>query len=249
MKPRDTTRDRPTILLSLDRTWVHRLGLSRFTYRRALDRAGARVRHLDFTARVESDDDAETARRLLQGVHGLVLSGGGDIDPRLYGAEPSSSLDVRPARDSFELALMREAAERGLPILGICRGAQLLNVARGGSLRTIRTDPELKRRHGRYRSHPIELEPDSRLAELLATERVERAVSYHGQAVDRPGDGLRIVGRAAGGTVEAIEPLPEAEGGWLVGVQWHPELSRGAQHRKLFRGLVDAARAFGGRSG
>lgn len=237
---------RPTVLLSLDRTLFHRLGLSRLTYRRALLRAGARVRLLNDSARGADEPDRRAASRLLEGVHGLVLSGGGDIDPRLYGGELSSSLDVRSERDRFELALLGEAEARGLPILGICRGAQLLNVARGGSLRTIRSDPELKRRHGRFRTHPVEIEPGSRLAELLAAERVGRAVSYHGQAVDRPGEGLAVVGRAADGIVEAIEPADGGSGrqSWILGVQWHPELSRGQQHGKLFRGLVDAARAY-----
>ncbi len=232
----------PTILLSLDRTLWHRLGLSRFTYIRSLERAGAEVRVFDFVSGVAGAADQEFARRLLEGVDGLALSGGGDVDPRLYGGRLESSLEVRPERDRFELALLREAEARGLPVLGICRGAQLINVARGGTLRNIREDPELRRRHRRLRGHAVELVAGSRLARLLGTERIGRVVTYHGQAVERPGEGLEIVGRAGDGVVEAIE-LAGDGARWLIGVQWHPELSPvSRQQRKLFAGLVAAAR-------
>ncbi len=235
----------PTILLSLDRTWWHRLGFSRLTYGRALERAGARVRRLDYDALPAGDESAAAARRLLEGVDGLVLSGGGDVDPRLYGAAPEIGLDVKPARDRFELALLAAARERRMPVLAICRGAQLVNVSRGGTLRTLRTDRELRRGHRRLRGHPVEVEPDSELARLLGTERLPRVVSYHGQAVDRPGEGLRIVGRAGDGVVEAIELAPDTAQWWLIGVQWHPELSpRARLQRRLFTALVEAADAY-----
>ena len=241
-RPPDTNR--PTVLLSVDRTLWHRLGLSRFTYRRALARAGARVRVFDHAAPAAGESDEAAARRLLEGVDALVLSGGGDVDPSLYGGDPADSLSVEPRRDRFELALFRMARSRGLPVLGICRGAQMVNVAAGGTLRTIRKEPALRRVHGRFLGHPVDLAPGSRLARLLGSERIERVVSYHGQAVERPGEGLAIVGRAPDGVVEAIEPVDPDEESWLVGVQWHPELSpRGPRHRALFSGLVAAAAA------
>ncbi len=241
-RPPETSR--PTVLLSLDRTLWHRLGLSRFTYRRSLARAGARVRVFDHSAPAAGETQGAAARRLLEGVDALVLSGGGDVDPRLYGGDPTDSQAVQPERDRFELALFRLARSRGLPILGICRGAQLVNVAAGGTLRTIRKEPALRRVHGRFRGHPVDLTPGSRLARLLGTERIERVVSYHGQAVERPGEGLAIVGSAADGVAEAIEPVDPDEESWLVGVQWHPELSpRGPRHRALFSSLVAAAAA------
>lgn len=239
----DMTDAAPTILVSLDRTFWHRLGLSRWTYVRSLTGAGARVRVLDYSSEVDGEGSERAARRLLEGVDGLVLSGGGDVDPRLYGGRTESTRGVRPERDRFELALLAEAQARELPILGICRGAQLLNVARGGTLVTIRSDRELRRRHGRYLWHPVELVGGSRLARLLGTDAIARVVSYHGQAVDRPGEGLAIVGRAADGVVEAIESARSGDEEWLVGVQWHPELSqRSLLHRRLFSGLVEAAR-------
>ena len=120
----------------------------------------------------------------------------------------------------------------------------MVNVAAGGTLRTIRKEPALRRVHGRFLGHPVDLAPGSRLARLLGSERIERVVSYHGQAVERPGEGLAIVGRAPDGVVEAIEPVDPDEESWLVGVQWHPELSpRGPRHRALFSSLVAAAAA------
>lgn len=236
-----------TVLLTLDRTWWHRLGLSRFTYIGALRRAGARVRVFDESALVEGEDDRSVARRLLEGIDALVLSGGGDVDPALYGADRSLGRSVRPGRDRFELALLAEAEEREIPTLGICRGAQLLNVFRGGTLRTIRANEDLVRRHGKMRGHPVRLEPGSLLAEVFRTERLERVVSYHGQAVDAPGQGLVISGRAEDGVVEAVERAPEAPGVWLAGVQWHPELSRrSVEQRRLFAALVEAARGSSG---
>jgi putative glutamine amidotransferase len=235
----------PTILLSLDRSWWHRLGFSRLTYRRALVLAGARVLRLDYDSAAGGGEPAAAARRLLDGVDGLVLSGGGDVDPRLYGAASEIGLDVKPARDRFEIALLAAARERRTPVLGICRGAQLINVSRGGTLRTLRADRILRRRHRRLRGHPVTIEADSLLARVLGVDRLSRVVTYHGQAVAEPGENLRIVGRASDGVVEAIEPVAGAGQSWLLGVQWHPELSpRGRLQRRLFTALVEAARSY-----
>lgn len=236
----------PTILLSLDRTLWHRLGFSRLTYRRALQRAGARVVQLDYESVEHGEQPAAAARRLIANVDGLVLSGGGDVDPHLYGGAPETGLDVKPDRDRFELGLFAAARERRMPVLAICRGAQLVNVSRGGTLRTLRGDTTLRRRHRQLRGHPVTIAPDSLLAEVLGTGRLARVVSYHGQAVAEPGENLRVVGRADDGVVEAIEPAAGAAQSWLLGVQWHPELSpRGPLQRRLFTALVEAAAAHG----
>lgn len=243
--PRTTPVASPvSVLLTVDRTLFHRLGLNRLTYVRSLARAGASVRVLDEAALRDGQDERETARRLLEGVHGLVLSGGGDVSPDLYGGGPEGPRAAPRGRDRLELALLAEADRRNLPVLGICRGAQLINVARGGTLRTIRSDEALQRRHGRMRWHPVELEPESRLAELFGTNHLGRVVSYHGQAVETPGVGIAVVGTSDDGVAEAIENALYSEGAWLVGVQWHPELSpRSELQRRLFEGLVAAARA------
>ena len=233
---------RPLIVLSTDRTLWYRLGISRLTYARALGRVGAKVRRHDYgTSVAERDGRAGhgLARELLRGAQGLVLAGGGDVDPSLYGSAPASARAVEPRRDAFEATLLKEAHRRRLPILAICRGAQLLNVVRGGTLRDLRSDPELRRSHQRLRGHPVKLAPDSRSAAIFGLERLPRVVSLHGQAVARVGDGLRIAGRADDGVVEAVEAVSDV---WTVGVQWHPELSPTDRlHRRLFSSLVTAA--------
>lgn len=236
--------DRPVVALSLDKSWFNRLGLNRTTYRRAILRAGGFPRLLDFDDAGLEEVEPARVRRLLSGVHGLILSGGGDVDPNLYGGDSRVGQSVKPMRDRFELALLAEAQRRGMPILAICRGTQLVNVARGGTLVNVRSDPELERRHRSLRSHAVALEPDSRLAELLGTRDVGRVVSWHGQAVAEPGDGVRVVGRASDGVVEAIEVVA-ADAPWIMGVQWHPEVSRRDEvQARLFEAFLAAAESY-----
>lgn len=228
--------ERPTILLSVDRTFWHRFGASRLTYERALRRAGARVIRTDYSS-------LAGAPRLLERAEGLVLSGGGDVQPELFGAPAAIGLGVKPARDRYELALLAAARRRRLPILAICRGAQLVNVAAGGTLRTLRADETLRRRHRNWRGHAVEAEPRSRLARVVGGRRLARVMSWHGQAIERPGDGLRVSGRAADGVIEAVES-DSSDAPWLLAVQWHPELSpRSEIQQRLFTALVEAALA------
>ncbi|MGA4545920.1 gamma-glutamyl-gamma-aminobutyrate hydrolase family protein [Uniformispora flossi] len=174
----------------------------------------------------------------LDRVDGLVLAGGGDVDPSRYAAEPHAESGwVRPARDTAEFALARRALETGLPVLGICRGLQVFNVLRGGTLLQHLPDRLGTRDHapapGRYGRHPVALEPGSRTAELYGRTDIDVA-SYHHQAVDRLGAGLVVAGRAPDGTVEAVE-LPDHP--FAVAVQWHPEVD---DDLAPFRGLVAA---------
>lgn len=183
---------------------------------------------------------------VLEMVDGLILAGGGDIDPAHYGGEPHPTLYlVDPERDRFELRLARRALEQDVPVLGICRGSQVLNVAWGGDL--VVHLPEGEEAVVRHRlpprvptDHEVRVEPASRLASVLGqTELWVR--SWHHQAVRRVAPGWRAVAWAPDGTVEAVEYLQDA---WAVGVQWHPELSRdGLPHRRLFEALVRAAAA------
>lgn len=182
--------------------------------------------------------------RLLEVVDGLVLSGGGDIDPARYGGEPHPTLYlVDPERDQFELQLARVAVERPVPTLGICRGSQVLNVAWGGDL--VPHLPEDAGASVRHRlpprvpsDHPVRVDPASQLATVLgSTELWVR--SWHHQAVRRVAPGWRAVAWAPDGTVEAVE---REQPGCALGVQWHPELSLDRpSHRRLFEWLVHSA--------
>ena len=175
---------------------------------------------------------------------GLLLSGGGDIDPARYGAEPAPQLtSVREERDGAELALLDAALSLRLPVLGICRGMQVINVARGGSLHQHLPDVVGHEGHapvpGGFGEHQVRVAPGSRLSGILGrdADRPIATPTHHHQAVDRLGKGLTATAWAADGTVEAFE----ADGGdsFLVAVQWHPEAG---DDPSLFRALVAAAR-------
>lgn len=183
---------------------------------------------------------------LLDAVDGLLLSGGPDIDPAAYGQAPHPCLGpTEPRLDAFELALARAADRRGTPLLAICRGAQLLNVARGGTL--VQHLPEVAGDAIRHRqrepadalTHAVEVEPDARLAEVLGWTQ-GRVNSFHHQAVDRLGHGLRVSARAPDGTIEAFE-APEHP--FCLAVQWHAEYLVGwREHAPLFDAFVAACR-------
>lgn len=184
------------------------------------------------------DDGVEET---LDTLDALVLSGGSDLDPELYGAEPHPATSgVRPERDRAELALLREALERDLPLLAICRGSQLLNVVHGGDL--VQHVPEVvghdghKETPGVFSEHEIETAPTSRLRELLGGRTLVK--SHHHQAYGRLGRGLVEAAWAEDGTLEAIEDPSRR---FAVGVQWHPEEGGGAA---LFRALVEEARRY-----
>ncbi|MEU5635630.1 gamma-glutamyl-gamma-aminobutyrate hydrolase family protein [Streptomyces rishiriensis] len=162
----------------------------------------------------------------------LVIAGGPDVEPCRYGAEPDPRTGP-PARerDAWELALIEAALAAGLPLLGICRGMQLLNVALGGTL-TQHLDGHVEA-VGVVGRHPVEPVPGTLYARVVAEET--SVPTYHHQAVDRLGTGLVASAHAADGTVEAVE-LPSA--GWVLGVQWHPEMG---EDIRVMRALVAAA--------
>ena len=186
----------------------------------------------------------------LERLAGIVLSGGPDLDPIHYGGEPHPELGpVEHDMDCFELAVANHADPLGVPILAICRGAQALNVARGGTLHQHLPetfDGKVQHRQtepGDRPTHSVEVAPDSLLARVLGTERLE-VNSFHHQAADRLGSGLRAVAWSPDGVVEGIED-PERD--FMVGVQWHAEgiLARPEQ-AALFAAFIDAARRFRG---
>jgi putative glutamine amidotransferase len=174
---------------------------------------------------------------------GLVLSGGGDLDPARYGADRHAETgSVRPARDAAELALFTAAADRGLPVLGICRGLQVINAARGGTLHQHLPDVTGHRDHapapGQYGSHPVRVAPGSALAAALGRTSLESVPSAHHQAIDRPGWGLTAAAWAPDGIIEAVDiDIPGSP--FALAVQWHPE---SGTDPSLFLALIAASR-------
>jgi putative glutamine amidotransferase len=192
---------------------------------------------------------AASLARLARGLDGLLLTGGGDVDPALFGEGPHPTVDeVAPARDALEAAAVRIALERGLPILAVCRGVQLLNVALGGSLhQDVGTDPGTAIRHRQTEprdcaTHAVTLKSGSRLAETLGADELD-VNSMHHQAVKALGEGLVPVAWAPDQIIEGVEMTDSSR--FVLGVQWHPEeLCRHSESaRRLFAALVSSARS------
>lgn len=177
---------------------------------------------------------------------GVVISGGEDVDPRLYGAKPGvHSTRLDPDRDKFEVVLVKNALELGKPVLGICRGCQLLNVARGGTL--IEHLPlGVGESHGQLdypmhaRVHGLEMTDHEVLRNVLPHDVLVN--SFHHQAVDELGDGVEPVAYAPDGICEAIRIGQDG-----LGIQWHPEYHR-EQPDPIFVWLIDSARQAAERS-
>lgn len=174
---------------------------------------------------------------LLERMDGLVLTGGGDIDPVLYGETPHPKVyGIRRDRDTFEAALYTQAVDLGLPILAICRGMQLINVLRGGSL--IQEVPgHWQERPKDQPDHRVGVAAGSRLSEACAGGDTVEVNSYHHQAIGVLGSGLTVTGRC-GDVIEAVEDSNAN----VVAVQWHPEhMPVGSAHRALFDQFVKRA--------
>ena len=186
---------------------------------------------------------------LLDGLDGLLLSGGPDLDPGYYGEEPIPELGTTiPEWDALEMALLALALKRGMPIFGICRGMQILNVALGGTLYQDmpsqfaadvidhwQTTPKCQF------THEVEFLDNSYLAEITDRQTVE-VNSYHHQGIKGLADALTVAARSADGVIEAVESRDFSDR-WLVGVQWHPEgmCDTSSGHRNLFEAHVCAA--------
>lgn len=205
----------------------------------AIHRAGAREAIL-----MPVEIDLSRAHEILDRFDALILTGGGDINPSRYGGEQHPKLwGLQEARDAFDLSLARAAVEREMPLLAVCRGMQALNVVLGGTL-----DPHLPDRDGMipHRKpgpnddvlHDVRLEPGSRAALATGTERLVGASSHH-QGLEKLGEGLEATGWSDDGLVEVVEH----EEGWVVGVQWHPEVTAAIDppNQRLFDALAREA--------
>ena len=210
-------------------------------YVASIEQTGAKPRVLEVT---------ESPRKVLGEIDGILLTGGGDVDPVFYGEDRHPlTYDAEPGRDEFEIDLARRAMTEDVPILAICRGAQVLNVAAGGTLvQDIPSAVESELDHSVKQPknagcHDIRIEPQSKLSEALGP-RVDgscscRVNSRHHQSVGRPGTGLVVSATAGDGVVEAIE-APGAR--FCVGVQWHPEnFWQTGEFSPLFDAFVRAA--------
>jgi putative glutamine amidotransferase len=193
----------------------------------------------------------ELAANLVDGIDGLLLSGGVDLDPSHFGEDPHPKLGkVSPERDQLELAVTRTALDRDLPILAICRGIQTLNVTAGGTLmQDIQTEVESPLKHTQeaprwHASHRVIVEPESLLMELLgeAVDAQEElwVNTFHHQAVRDTASGFAVTARAPDGVIEAVESTSHD---FILGVQWHPEgmWEYHPHFLSLFEGLVQAA--------
>ena len=212
-------------------------------YRQSILHAGGEPRVLDLATPIA---DA------LAGITGLMLTGGGDVDPVHYGETPIAGIELaEPGRDAFEIALIKEARTRNLPIFAICRGVQILNVACGGTLvQDIPTQVAGALPHSfpvpahlAYElAHEIWIEKDSLLAKLMRERIVDDGCevnSRHHQAVKQAAPGFLVSATAPDGVVEALED-PKAR--FCLGVQWHPEnFFRTGEFRALFEGFLDAS--------
>jgi putative glutamine amidotransferase len=239
--------DRPVIGICTSLTeaswsvWKRRAALTPYEYIAAIQRAGGLAVMLPPDPEYDRDAD-----QILDQLDGLILAGGNDIDPAAYGAAPHHTVtETVRQRDDSELALVRRAWERDMPVLGICRGMQLLNVARGGTLLQHLPD-EVGHADHRIRpgsfdgaDHDVRLDPGS-LAAQAAGEEVHVTKSHHHQGIDVVGDGLSVTGHSALG-----DDLPEAveapDHRFVLGVQWHPEAD---ETSTVIGALVEEARTY-----
>ena len=211
-------------------------------YLASVEQTGARARVLEVT---------ESPRKVLGEIDGILLTGGGDVDPVFYREDRHPLTDdAEPGRDEFEIDLARRAMSDGVPLLAICRGAQVLNVAAGGTLvQDIPSSVESDLSHSvkepkDLACHEISIVAGTKLSSVLGGQMDAacscRVNSRHHQAVGRTGDGLVVSARAGDGVVEAIEQ-PDAP--FCIGVQWHPEnFWRSGEFKPLFDAFVKAAR-------
>lgn len=190
-------------------------------------------------------DERELIRRQLQNIDAVILTGGYDVNPQLFGEEPHKLLgDTLKERDDFDMILIQESRKLGLPILGICRGLQILNVTAGGTLYQdcSEADNSFVRHWQSHRpdqaTHSITISEDSALFDIFGKNT--QVNSFHHMAIHKLAEGYRATAHAADGIVEGIE---STTGSWVLAVQWHPEMMHRVSKNTLdmFKLLVDKA--------
>jgi putative glutamine amidotransferase len=230
------------------------LGLTTYAPRENLERFSLPVQYVHSVRRAGAlvwliPPGEPHLEELLARLDGLVLTGGGDVDPEHYGGAHHAMLyGIHRERDETEITLARAAHARGLPTLGICRGCQVINVAFGGSLIEHLPDEvgeDIAHRGagpGTSSLHPVGLERGSRVAAIIGELRANTSSSHH-QALRRVADGLKVSARAADGTVEAVE---RGDHPFYLAVQWHPEetAAKDPGQQRLFDALAAAARTY-----
>jgi len=213
--------------------WELEAALVPWMYVQAIERAGGRA--------LLVPPSEEAREETLDALDALLISGGNDVDPRSYGADPHpQTTGTQPERDRSELGLLEGALARDMPVLAVCRGSQVLNVARGGDLvqhlPDVLGDERHKHTAGVFADHDVRVEPSSKLGELVGDRAPVK--SHHHQGFGRIGAGLREVAWADDGTVEGVE---DPQKRFAVGVLWHPEAG---EDFTLFKALVDEAAAY-----
>lgn len=173
----------------------------------------------------------------LQGVAGVLMPGGSDVNPRAYGQEPNSDelYGIDDLQDEVDISLVKHALTNGIPLLSICRGYQITNVALGGSL--VQDMAE------HHRHHVADVTFEKYTAELGLSSATVVASCYHHQIIDQVAPGVEVIAHSAEGYVEAVK---YPSGGWAFGVQWHPEdnYDSNAPQLEIFKALVEQARAY-----
>ncbi|SDO89453.1 putative glutamine amidotransferase [Paenibacillus sp. yr247] len=213
------------------------MAMMSYDYSRSLERAGAIPVLLPVLETIGVE-------KLLDRLDGLLLTGGSDVNPILYGEQPKGYLGkLEPERDAFELALINSALERDMPVFGICRGLQIINVALGGSLyQDLEKDLGIEycHSHRQFRkwqaTHPVHIVEDSKLYRLVGQEELW-VNSYHHQAVKNLGRSLKVTARSKDGLVEAVESTDHS---YVVAVQWHPEMmtEKETMQQSLFNDFI-----------
>jgi putative glutamine amidotransferase len=213
--------------------WEEEAALIPSAYVRAIESAGGRP----LLVPPSTDGIEETLDRL----DGLLFSGGSDLDPELYGQEAHPETNgIVPERDTAEIALLKAALERDMPVLAVCRGSQVLNVALGGDL--VQHLPEVvgdeKHKHtpGEFADHDVDLVAGTRVQQILGDHAPVK--SHHHQGYGKIGEGLREAARSEDGTIEALEDPSRR---FVMGVLWHPEAG---EDFALFEALIAEAQSY-----